>query len=179
MMWWPMHMVSERVCVIYFRTYLCQRFHKLMESIAVDVNFHCFRHHIKALFGCATYICGLKSFVAVIYKHLFSKNIFSTTNRWNFLTVYFWEIVFLSKIFQLLNQAHPDCRSTHAWFLKIALVCVSVCMCMCVCVCVSALRALINSGVIQCDIDRVWLVKQVLRLFPAFNCFIWHLPSIK
>ena len=35
------------------------------------------------------------------------------------------------------------------------------------------------SGVIWCDIDCVWLVKQVLRLFPAFSCFIWHLPSIK
>ena len=35
------------------------------------------------------------------------------------------------------------------------------------------------SGVIWCDIDRVQLVKQVLQLFPAFNYFIWHLPSIK
>ena len=40
-------------------------------------------------------------------------------------------------------------------------------------------RALIISGVIWCNIDHVWLVKQVLWLFPFLNCLIWHLPSIK
>ena len=40
-------------------------------------------------------------------------------------------------------------------------------------------RSLITSGVIWCYIDRVRLVKQVLRLFPAFNYFMQHLPSIK
>ena len=40
-------------------------------------------------------------------------------------------------------------------------------------------RALITSGVIWCDIGRVRLVKQVSRLFPTFNYFICHLPSIK
>ena len=57
-----------------------------------------------------------------------------------------------------------------------------VCVCMCVCVCVSVCpppRPLITSDVIWCDIGRVRLVKQVLRLFPAFNYFIRHLPSIK
>ena len=49
-------------------------------------------------------------------------------------------------------------------------VCVSVC---------PPPRPLITSGVIWCDIGRVPLVKQVLRLFPAFNYFIRHLPSIK
>ena len=50
--------------------------------------------------------------------------------------------------------------------------------CVCVCVCPPP-RSLITSGVIWCDIGRVPLVKQVLRLFPAFNYFIRHLPSIK
>ena len=73
-------------------------------------------------------------------------------------------------------------------------VCACVCMCVCVCVCVfmcvcvslclcvsvcPPLRPLISSGVIWCDIDRAQLVKQVLQLFPAFNYFIRHLPSIK
>ena len=51
-------------------------------------------------------------------------------------------------------------------------------VCVCVCVCPPP-RPLITSGVIWCDIGRVRLVKQVLRLFPAFNYFIRHLPSIK
>ena len=46
-------------------------------------------------------------------------------------------------------------------------------------VCVPALQAINISGVMWCDIDRVRLVKQVLRLLPAFNYFIRHLPSIK
>ena len=45
-------------------------------------------------------------------------------------------------------------------------------VCVCVSVCVSAPRALITSGAIWCDIGLVQLVKQVLRLFPAFNYFI-------
>ena len=61
-----------------------------------------------------------------------------------------------------------------AWFLEIALVRASVCVCVC-----PPPRPLITSGVIWCDIGRVQLVKQVLRLFPAFNYFIRHLPSIK
>ena len=79
---------------------------------------------------------------------------------------------------QFLNQAHTAFGHARAWFLEIALVRVSVCMCVCVCVCLP-LRPLITSGVIWCGIDRVRLVKQVLRLFPAFNYFIQHLPSIK
>ena len=46
------------------------------------------------------------------------------------------------------------------------------------CVCVP-LKALITIGMICCDIDCVWLVKQVVWLFSLFICFIWHLPSIK
>ena len=53
-----------------------------------------------------------------------------------------------------------------------------VCVCVCVSVCLP-LRPLITSGVIWCDIGRVRLVKQVLRIFPAFNYFIRRLPSIK
>ena len=71
-----------------------------------------------------------------------------------------------------LNKA----RAARTWFLEIALVRTSVCMCVSVC---SPPRPLITSGMIWCDIDRVRLVKQVLRLFPAFNYFIRYLPSIK
>ena len=58
--------------------------------------------------------------------------------------------------------------AARAWFLEIALVHTSVC--------VSTPKAINNQW---CDIDRVRLVKQVLRLFPAFNYFIRQLPSIK
>ena len=76
---------------------------------------------------------------------------------------------------KILNQAYTGRRPMHTWFLKISLVCTSVC----VCVCVFTPRALITSGVIWCDIYSVWLVKQVLRLFPTCNYFIGHLPSLK
>ena len=39
-------------------------------------------------------------------------------------------------------------------------------MCVCLSVCVSASEAINNQW---CDIDRVWLVKQVLRLFPLLH----------
>ena len=54
----------------------------------------------------------------------------------------------------------------------------SACQYACVCVCPPP-RPLITSGVIWCDIDRVRLVKQVLRLFPSFNYVIQQFPSIK
>ena len=63
----------------------------------------------------------------------------------------------------------------RAWFLEIALVRALVCVFVSVC----PPRPLITSGMIWCDINRVRLVKQVLRLFPAFNYFIWQLPSKK
>ena len=58
------------------------------------------------------------------------------------------------------------------------LVCMPVCVCVCVSVCPPP-RPLVTSGMIWFDIDCVWLVKQVLQLFPLFICFIWHLLSIK
>ena len=62
-------------------------------------------------------------------------------------------------------------------FLKLLwFACRYACVCVLVSVCVSAPEAINNQW---CDIDRVRLVKQVLRLFPAFNYFIRHLPSIK
>ena len=73
-----------------------------------------------------------------------------------------------------LNQACTGHLPVHAWFLEIALVHTSEYLCVC-----PPPRPLITSGMIWCDIDSVWLVKQVLRLFPALNCFIWLLPSIK
>ena len=62
----------------------------------------------------------------------------------------------------------------RTWFLEIALVRKSVYVC--VSVCVSTPQASNNQWR---DIGHVRLVKQVLRLFPAFNYFIWHLLSIK
>ena len=64
-------------------------------------------------------------------------------------------------------------KAAHTWFLEIVLVHASVCVCVC-----PPPRPLITRGVIWCDIDRV-LVKQPLRVFPAFNYFIRQLPSIK
>ena len=55
-------------------------------------------------------------------------------------------------------------------------------MCVCLSVCLSVCwppSELITSGVIWCDIDRVQLVKQVSRLFPAFNYFIMTLAVNK
>ena len=70
--------------------------------------------------------------------------------------------------------------AVHTWFLEIiidhASVCVSVHVCVSVC---PPLRAIETSGMIWCDIGRVRLVKQLSWLFPAFNYFIRHLPSIK
>ena len=81
-----------------------------------------------------------------------------------------------SSAYKLLNQA----RAAFGWFLEIALVRASVWVCVSICLCVCPPpRPLITSGVIWCDIGCVQLVKQVLRIFPAFNYFIWHLPSIK
>ena len=81
---------------------------------------------------------------------------------------------------KLLNQACVGLWPAHAWFLKIALVhvsirtymcvCVCVCVCACVCVCVHVCvhvcvctcvcmhvcpQALITSGMIWCDLDRM------------------------
>ena len=79
-----------------------------------------------------------------------------------------------------LNQActvfgHTPSFLKLLWFVH-RYVCVCVCLSLCVCL---PLRALITSGVIWWDIDHVRLVEQVLRLFPVFNYFIRHLPSIK
>ena len=59
-------------------------------------------------------------------------------------------------------------------------MCVCVCACVCVRVCVCASVSIpegINNQL--CDIGHVWLVKQALQLSPAFNYFLWHLPSIE
>ena len=52
-------------------------------------------------------------------------------------------------------------------FLKLLLISLHVVMCVC-----PPTRLLITSGVIWCNLDRVRLVKQVLRLYPTFNYFI-------
>ena len=79
-----------------------------------------------------------------------------------------------------VHVVHKWPKAARAWFLEIALartsVCVSVYVSVSVC---SPPRALITSGVIWCHIGHVRLVKQVSRLLPAFNYFIWYLPLIK
>ena len=57
-------------------------------------------------------------------------------------------------------------------FLKLLCSCVGMCVCL-------PQRPLITSSVMLCDIDRVRLVKQVSRLFPAFNYFIMTLAIDK
>ena len=85
-----------------------------------------------------------------------------------------WYIIMIvcrSAFHYLLNQV-PQ-RSHSPGFLKLLWF-----ACRYVCVCPSP-RTLITSGVIWCDIGCVRLVEQVSWLFPAFNYFILHLPSIK
>jgi len=56
-------------------------------------------------------------------------------------------------------------------------VCVRACACVCVCVCVCVClppRLLITSGMIWCDIEPLWLVKQVVGVSLSF---IWLLKS--
>ena len=78
-------------------------------------------------------------------------------------------------LFLLLLACHTACgqRPRAPGFLKLFWFARRY---VCVCVCVSAPEAINNQWR---DIDCVQLVKQVLRLFPAFNYFIRHLPSIK
>ena len=78
----------------------------------------------------------------------------------------------------LLNQAHVAEGGAHLVSWNYFGSHISMCVYLCVSVCPPP-RALIYSGVIWCDTGRVQLVKQVSWLFPAFNYFIWHLPSIK
>ena len=79
----------------------------------------------------------------------------------------------------ILTLIFKPCAWPSPGFLKLLwFVCWYVCVCVCVSVCPPP-RPLITSGVMWCDIDRVRLVKPVLRLFPAFNYFIQRLPSIK
>ena len=93
----------------------------------------------------------------------------------------FWSLACLHTfhfrfLFHFSNQAceAEGCTRLVSWN------CFGSCIGMCVCVSVCPpSRPLITSGVIWCDIGHVRLVKQVLRLFPAFNYFIGHLPSIK
>ena len=57
-------------------------------------------------------------------------------------------------------------------FLKLLwFTCWYVCVSVCVCVCASP-GALINSGMMWCDIGRAQLAKQASLLLPAFNYFI-------
>ena len=81
----------------------------------------------------------------------------------------------------------PHCAHLVSWncFGSHVSVCVHVCVhvhaCVCVCLrlCVCP-KYIDNQEHVWCDIDHVWLVKQVLLLFPpAISCFIWHFPSIK
>jgi len=87
--------------------------------------------------------------------------------------VYQGRLYFSSKcmyllIKKILNQVHTDQKLVHVWFLEIAFVC-NVCMCVC-----PPPRLLITSGVICCDMEPLWLVKQVLGFSLSF---IWQLKS--
>ena len=105
----------------------------------------------------------------------------------------------------LLNYIHTSLQaSVHlfSWNYFCPWCSVSVCVCVCVCVCTRVCvrvcvhvcvcvhvrayvcvfpptRALITIVVIWYDIDPVWLVKQVLGIFPCSFFIILHLPSIK
>ena len=83
----------------------------------------------------------------------------------------------MASYFVMLNIFKPGAhgqRPRAPGFLKLLLISLHVVMCVC-----PPTRLLITSGVIWCDLHCVWLVKQVLWLYPAFNYFIRHLPSIK
>ena len=68
----------------------------------------------------------------------------------------------LSNSILLLNQAHN--RPACAWFLKIDPVrIVGMHVCVCVFACPRP-RLLITSGMMQCDVDLIRLVKQVLQV---------------
>ena len=78
-----------------------------------------------------------------------------------------WVFKWLHKI--LMRSNFGIVKFSLLWFVHWYL-CVSVC---------PSPRTIITSGMICCDIGRVWLAKQVWRPFPAFNYFIWHLLLIK
>ena len=59
-------------------------------------------------------------------------------------------VLIIKSFYTILNQVRQPVTDPHAWFPKIALVCASVHVCVCL-----PPRALITSGVIWCDIDRV------------------------
>ena len=80
----------------------------------------------------------------------------------------------LSMIIKFLKPGVCSRRLCAPGFLKLLWF-----VCRYVCVSVRPWGHLITSGMIWCDTGRVQLVKQVSRLFPAFNYFTWHLPSIK
>jgi len=79
-------------------------------------------------------------------------------------------------ICKFLNKAHAGLWPVRAWFLEITFVrdvCMRVCVCVCVCVCPPP-RLLITSGLIWCEIELLWLVKQVVGVSLSF---IWRLKS--
>ena len=97
----------------------------------------------------------------------------NTTNVYSTLTVqiftwlhwclntYQWS----SEKYPILNQSHAGWKPVRAWFLEFALVHACIAMCVSVCVCLSVPEGIINQW---CDIDCVWLVKEVYG-FSAFQ----------
>ena len=59
-----------------------------------------------------------------------------------------------------INSRRAQQKDACTWFLVIALVHVSVCVC-------PALRALITSGMVWCDIGRVHWLDKFCDFFPA------------
>ena len=68
-------------------------------------------------------------------------------------------------IFKPSTRAAEGCAHLVSWNCFVHM---SVCVCLCVC-----LRALIASGVIWCDIGRMWLVKPALQLFRILPSINW------
>ena len=94
--------------------------------------------------GCfCTLKCQIHNYVLIIDQYLWI--VVSWTRR--------YVIIVLGTAFK------PGMWQACTWFLEITFVSAS-----CACVCLFP-KALITSGVIWCDIDLVWLVKQVLWLF--------------
>ena len=99
------------------------------------------------------------------------------------VSILFWSLTFcihsLSILIPFFKPGACSRRPRAPGFLKLIWSHVGMCVYVSVCLCVHPWTGFITNGVILCDIGHIWLVKQVSRLFPAFNYFIWHLPSIK
>ena len=123
---------------------------------------------------CAWYDCRDKSLVIILIMHNYKYGMEIVRIHVKIINfpidlLFRWNIIIKNS---LLNQARTGLWPARDWFLEIAFVRdVSMLACMCVCL---PPRLLITSGVIWCDIEPLWLVKQVLGVSLSF---IWQLKS--